>query len=49
LPMLVEFPCGYQNLPDNLDEILDIGMYVLEEIVAFGADYRFRPADPKWK
>ena len=49
LPMLVEFPCGYQNVPNNLDEILDIGMYVLEEIVAFGTAYRFRPSDPKWK
>jgi len=49
LPLLVEFPCGYQNLPDNHDEILDIGMYVLEEIIAFGAAYGFRPPDPRWK
>ena len=49
LPLLVEFPCGYQNLPDNPDEILDIGLFALEEVVAFGAAYRFRPPDPKWK
>jgi hypothetical protein len=49
LPLLVEFPCGYQNVPDNPDEILDIGMLALEEVVAFGAAYRFRPPDPKWK
>jgi hypothetical protein len=49
LPLLVEFPCGYQNLPDNPDEILDIGLLALEEVVAFGTAYRFRPPDPKWK
>jgi len=49
LPMLVEFPCGYQNVPNNLDEILDIGLYVIEELVAFGTAYRFRPQDPKWR
>lgn len=43
LPLLVEFPCGYQNLPDNFNDILDIGMYVIEEIVRFGVDYGFRP------
>ena len=47
LPLLVEFPCGYQNFPDNHDEILDIGMYVLEEVAAFGAGYGFRPPEPK--
>jgi hypothetical protein len=49
LPLLIEFPCGYQNVPDNPDEILNIGMFALEEVVAFGTAYRFRPADPKWK
>jgi len=49
LPLLVEFPCGYQNVPDNPDEILDIGMFALEEVAAFGTAYRFRPPDPKWK
>jgi len=49
LPLLVEFPCGYQNVPDNPDEVCDIGMYVIEEIVAFGAAYGFRPEDPRWK
>ena len=49
LPVVVEFPCGYQNVPDSPDEILDIGLYALEEVAAFGAAYRFRPPDPKWK
>jgi len=47
LPLLVEFPCGYQNVPDNPGEILDTGMYVLEEIVCFGVEYGFRPPEPK--
>lgn len=47
LPLCVEFPCGYQNYPDNHGEILDIGMYALEEVIAFGASYGFRPPDPR--
>jgi len=43
LPILIEFPCGWQNVPDNHDTILDIGLAVLDEISAFGARYRFRP------
>jgi hypothetical protein len=42
----VEFPCGWQNKPDNHDEVLDICMYTLEEVVTFGATYGFRPAEP---
>lgn len=49
LPLLVEFPCGYQNVPDTFDEVCDIGMTVLEEVLAFGAAYGFRPPDPRWK
>jgi hypothetical protein len=49
LPLVVEFPSGYENVPDTLDEMLDIGMLALEEIVAFGDAYRFRPKDPKVK
>ena len=49
LPLVVEFPCGYQNVPDNPGDILDTGMFALEEVVAFGTAYRFRPLDPKWK
>jgi len=45
LPLLVEFPWGYQNVPDNHGEILDIGLAVLEEIVAFGTAYGFRPPE----
>jgi len=47
LPLLVEFPCGWQNVPDTFDEVLDIGMTVLEEIARFGNAYRFRPQEPK--
>jgi len=49
LPLTIEFPCGWQNLPDNHGAILDIGLTVLEEVCAFGARYRFRPTDPRWK
>jgi hypothetical protein len=38
-----------QNVPDSHSDILDIGLTVLEEVCAFGARYRFRPADPRWK
>ena len=48
LPLLGEFPCGYQNFPDTHEEILDICMYVLEEVIAFGTAYGFRPPDPLW-
>ena len=46
LPFIVEFPCGWQSIPDNHDEVLDICMYALEEIVAFGTLYGFRPREP---
>ena len=35
----------YSRLIDN--QILDIGLSVLEEIVAFGTANRFRPIDPR--
>lgn len=47
LPLLVEFPCGYQNVPNSLDEVLDNCMYVLEEILAFGNTYGYIPPMPK--
>ena len=46
LPLLVEYPYGYQNLPDNCETILDIGLTVIDEIAAFGNRYRLRPRDP---
>jgi len=49
LPLVIEFPCGYQGVPGTHDELLDIGLTVLESISAFGNRYRFRPPDPKWK
>ena len=45
LPVLIEFPCGWENVPDNHRSILDIGLAVLEEVAVFGAHYRFRPRD----
>ena len=49
LPLLVEFPLGYKAFPYSFNEIVDIGMCVLEEIICFGACDRFRPYDPKRK
>jgi hypothetical protein len=49
LPVMVEFPEGWQNLPDNHKDILDIGLAVIDEVCAFGNRYRFRPRDPKRK
>jgi hypothetical protein len=45
LPVLVEFPQGWENLPDNHRDILDIGLAVLDEIAIFGGRYRFRPPE----
>lgn len=44
LPVLVEFPEGWQNMPDNHQDILDIGLTVIDEIANFGLEYGFRPA-----
>jgi hypothetical protein len=49
VPLVIEFPCGWQNVPDTHGEILDIGLTVLEEIAAFGNRYRFRPREPQAK
>ncbi|MDA0839167.1 MAG: M14 family zinc carboxypeptidase [Planctomycetota bacterium] len=49
VPLLIEFPCGWQNNPDNHGDILEIGLTVLHELAAFGGHYRFRPIDPRWK
>lgn len=46
LPVVVEFPCGWQNVPGTHQGILDIGLAVLDEISRFGNRYRFRPRDP---
>lgn len=46
LPVVIEFPCGWQNLPDNCDDILDIGLSVLDEISQFGTFYPFLPPHP---
>jgi len=47
VPLVIEFPCGWQNLPDNHDDILDIGLTVLEEISVFGTFYPFLPPNPR--
>ena len=39
LPLLAEFPCGYKPRPYTFNEILDIGLCMLEEIVAFARDH----------
>jgi len=49
LPLLVEFPVGYKNYPYTFNEVVDIGMGVLEEIICFGTTDRFRPCDPQRK
>ncbi len=46
LSFIIEFPSGIGNIPDTLDELLDIGMYTMEEIAAFGVGYGFRPREP---
>jgi hypothetical protein len=49
LPLVVEFPMGWQRVPATPREILDIGLTVLDEIAAFGNRYGFRPPDPPKK
>jgi len=49
LPIVVEFPCGWQSVPPTHRDILDIGLAVLDEISIFGNRYRFRPREPKRK
>ena len=44
LPLVVEFPCGYRNVPDNHDAILDFCLAVLEEILTFANRYGYRPS-----
>jgi hypothetical protein len=43
LPLVIEFPAGWQGYPDNHLALLDIGLGVLDELCAFGARYQFRP------
>lgn len=47
LPLLVEFPCGFDNLPSTHEEILDICMTAIEEIIVFGNTYGYRPRNPR--
>ncbi len=47
LPLLVEFPVGYKDFPYRFDEVLDIGMSVLEEILLFAEADRFRPQNSR--
>jgi hypothetical protein len=49
LPLLAEFPCGYQNNPPTHGEVLDICLKVIEETISFGTAKGFRPRDPRWK
>jgi hypothetical protein len=43
VPLLVEYPSGYPPVCETLDQILDIGLTVFEEVFTFGNAYRFRP------
>jgi hypothetical protein len=43
LPLLVEYPCGHPVNPVSLDQILDIGLLVFEELCFFGNRDGFRP------
>jgi hypothetical protein len=46
LPLMVEFPAGWEGVCGSFKEILDIGLYMLEETFAFGVSYQFRPSGP---
>jgi len=48
LPLLVEFPNGHPNNPVNLEQILDIGLLIFEELCFFGNRDGFRPLNI-WK
>jgi hypothetical protein len=43
VPLGLELPHGMTLKPFTLDEILDMGLLVLEELLAFGAGFGFRP------
>ncbi len=43
LPLLVEFPHGLSGDPATHEDILDIGLIVLDEIIRYGLRYGFRP------
>jgi len=43
LPLLFEFPHGLADKPFTFDEILDIGLSMLEEVMCFGKAHGFRP------
>ncbi len=43
LPLLIEFPQGWDGVPATHREILDIALAVLDETAAFAEGYRLRP------
>jgi hypothetical protein len=43
MSMLFEFPHGLNSKPYELEEIVDIGLYLFEEILMFGSRFHFRP------
>ncbi len=47
LPLMVEFPSNCGGRPSSFRRILDVGLYVLEEVLCFGVAYRFRPQAPE--
>ena len=42
LPLLYEFPHGCENIPFTHDEIIDLGLTLFEEVMAFGKETRFK-------
>lgn len=48
LPLTFEFPHGYVEKPFTHDEILDIGLIMLEEVMALGLYEGFLPQGWKW-
>lgn len=42
LPLLYEFPHGCVNIPFTHDEIIDLGLTLFEELMAYGAETRFK-------
>ena len=45
LPLLFEFPHGLRGKPYTLDEILDTGLTMLEEVLGFGTAWGYLPPE----
>jgi hypothetical protein len=47
LPIEIEFPSGWKSIPPTHDDLLDIGLAVLDELAVFGTRWPFRPPNLK--